>query len=75
MPVAGSGSRLPTDLRLSTSQDQLCYCHFGETVAAEVVAARLRRLSGRSDSLATFACGYAIAGALLAGTVLLSAAI
>jgi hypothetical protein len=53
----------------------VCYCHFGETVAAEVVAARLRRLSGRSDSFATFACGYAFAAALLAGTVLLSGAI
>jgi hypothetical protein len=53
----------------------VCGCHFGETVAAEAVAARLRRLSGRSDSFATFACGYAIVGALLVGTVLLLAAI
>jgi hypothetical protein len=45
-------------------------CHFGETVAAEVVAARVRLLSGRS--FATFAYGYAIAAALLAGTVLLA---
>ena len=55
--------------------EMVCSCHFGETVAAEVVAARLRRLSGRSDSFGTVACGYALAGALLAGTVLLSAAI
>jgi hypothetical protein len=51
----------------------VCNCHFGETVAAEVVAARVRRLSGRS--FVTFAYGYAIAVALLAGTVLLSRAI
>jgi len=51
----------------------VCNCHFGETVAAEVVAARVRLLSGRS--FATFAYGYAIAAALLAGTVLLSCAI
>jgi len=50
----------------------VCYCHFGETVAAEVVAARVRRLSGRTSSFATFACGYAMAAALLAGTVLLN---
>ena len=48
----------------------VCNCHFGETVIAEAVAARARRLSGRS--FATFAYGYAIAAALLAGTVLLS---
>jgi hypothetical protein len=48
----------------------VCNCHFGETVASEAVAARVRRLSGRS--FATFAYGYAIAAALLAGTVLLS---
>jgi hypothetical protein len=46
----------------------VCNCHFGETVAAEAVAARVRRLR----SFATFAYGYAIAAALLAGTVLLS---
>ena len=46
----------------------VCNCHFGETVAAEVVAARVRRLR----SFATFAYGYAIAAVLLAGTVLLS---
>jgi len=50
----------------------VCNCHFGQTVAAEVVAARVRRLSARSRSFATFATGYAIAAALLAGTVLLS---
>jgi hypothetical protein len=46
----------------------VCNCHFGETVTAEAVAARVRRLR----SFATFAYGYAIAAALLAGTVLLS---
>ena len=46
----------------------VCNCHFGETVAAEAVAARVRRLR----SFATFAYGYAIAATLLAGTVLLS---
>ena len=50
--------------------DVVCNCHFGETVAAEAVAVRVRRLSGRS--FATFAYGYAIGAALLAGTVLLS---
>jgi hypothetical protein len=50
----------------------VCNCHFGETVAAEVVAARVRRLSARSRSFAMFATGYAIAAALLAGTVLLN---
>jgi hypothetical protein len=50
----------------------VCNCHFGETVAAEAVAARVRRLSGRTSSFATFAYGYAIAVGLLAGTVLLS---
>jgi hypothetical protein len=49
----------------------VCNCHFGETVAAEAVAARLRHLSGSTRSFATFAYGYAIAAALLAGTVLL----
>jgi hypothetical protein len=55
----------------------VCNCHFGETVAAEAVATRVRRLSGRSSSFATFAYayGYAVAAALLAGTVLLSRAI
>jgi hypothetical protein len=53
----------------------VCNCHFGETVAAEAVAARVRRLSGRTSSVATFAYGYTIAVALLAGTVLLSMAI
>jgi len=28
--------------------DVVCYCHFGETVVAEVVAACVRRLSGHS---------------------------
>jgi hypothetical protein len=53
--------------------DVVCNCHFGETVAAEVVAARVRRLS-RTSSFATFAYTYAIAiaAALLAGTVLLN---
>jgi hypothetical protein len=52
--------------------DVVCNCHFGETVAAEVVAARVRRLSARSRSFATFAYAYAIAAVLLAGTVLLN---
>jgi hypothetical protein len=51
--------------------EAVCGCLFGETVDAEVVAARVRRLSGRTSSFATFACVYAIAAALLAGTVLL----
>ena len=46
-------------------------CHFGETVSARVVAARVRRLSGRTSSYAVFAYVYAIAAVLLAGTVLL----
>jgi hypothetical protein len=51
--------------------DVVCNCHFGETVAAEVVAARVRRLSGCTRSFTAFACTYAIAATLLAGTVLL----
>jgi len=51
--------------------EAVCGCLFGETVDAEVVAARVRRLSGRTSSFATFACVYAIAAALLAGTLLL----
>ena len=51
--------------------DLVCNCHFGETVVAETVAARVRRLAGRTNSFATFATGYAIAALLLAGTVLL----
>jgi hypothetical protein len=51
--------------------DVVCNCHFGDTVAAEVVAARVRRLATRS-SFATFATGYAIAAVLLTGTVLLN---
>ena len=43
----------------------------GETVAAEVVAARVRRLSGRARSFTAFACTYAIAATLLAATVLM----
>jgi hypothetical protein len=50
----------------------VCNCHFGETVAAEAVATRVRRLSERTSSFATFAYGYAIAAALLAGTALVS---
>ena len=50
----------------------VCNCHFGDTVAAEVVAARVRRLSGRTSSFTRFAYGYAIAAALLAGTALVS---
>ena len=50
--------------------DVVCNCHFGETVAAEVVAVRVRRLLARS--FATFATGYAIVALLLAGTVLLN---
>jgi hypothetical protein len=35
--------------------DLVCSCHFGETVSAEVVAARVRRLSGRyTTGFATF---------------------
>jgi hypothetical protein len=45
----------------------VCNCLFGETVAAE-----MRRLSDRTSSFATIAYGYAIAAALLAGTILLS---
>jgi len=52
--------------------EMVCSCHFGETVAAEVVAARVRRLSG---SFIMFADGCAIAVAFLAGTILLSRAI
>jgi hypothetical protein len=50
----------------------VCNCHFGEAVAAEVVAARVRRLSGRMSTFATFAYAYAIAATLLAGIVLLN---
>jgi hypothetical protein len=50
----------------------VCNCHFGEMVAAEAVAARVRRLSGRTNSFATFAYAYVIAATLLAGTVLLN---
>lgn len=50
----------------------VCNCHFGETVSARVVAARVRRLSGRTNSFAAFAYVYATAAALLAGTILLS---
>lgn len=50
----------------------VCSCHFGETVTAEAVAARVRYLSGRTRSFAWFAYGYAIAATLLAGTVLLA---
>jgi hypothetical protein len=60
------------ELSHSQLHEVVCNCHFGETVAAEVVAARVRRLSARSGSFATFATGYAIAAALLAGTVLLN---
>jgi hypothetical protein len=49
----------------------VCSCHFGETVAAEVVAARVRHLSARTRSFTAFACTYALAAALLAGTLLL----
>ena len=51
----------------------VCGCHFGETVAAEAVAARVRYLSGRNSKFATFAYGYGIATALLAATILLKA--
>jgi hypothetical protein len=51
----------------------VCNCHFGETVAAESVATRVRHLSGHTRSFATFAYGYAIIAALLAGTILLRA--
>jgi hypothetical protein len=49
----------------------VCNYHFGETVAARVVAARVRRLSERTSSFATFACMYAIGAGLLTGAVLL----
>lgn len=52
--------------------DVVCGCHFGETVAAQTVAARVRRLSGRKSRFATVATGYAIAAVLVAGTVVLS---
>jgi hypothetical protein len=52
--------------------DLVCNCHFGETVAAEAVAARVRRQSARTSSFAMSAYAYAIAATLLAGTVLLS---
>jgi hypothetical protein len=52
--------------------DLVCNCHFGESVAAEVVAARVRRLSTRPSSFATFVTAYAIAAGLLAGTLLLN---
>jgi hypothetical protein len=48
----------------------VCNCHFGETVSARVVAARVRRLSGRTSSFTAFAYVYAIAAALFAGAVL-----
>ena len=49
--------------------DVVCNCHFGETVAAEAVA-RVRHSSGQTGSFTAFACTYAIAATLLAGTVL-----
>ena len=52
--------------------DVVCTCHFGETVAAEVVAARVRNLAARNRSFTTFATGYVITCVLLAGTILLS---
>ena len=52
--------------------DVVCNCHFGETVAAEVVAARVRNLAARNRSFTSFATGYVITGVLLAGTILLS---
>ena len=58
-------------LSLWQLHDVVCNCHFGETVAAEVVAARVRRLSGRARSFTAFACTYAIAATLLAATVLM----
>jgi hypothetical protein len=51
----------------------VCNCHFGETVAAEAVAARVRYLSGCSSTFAAFAYAYAIAAAVLGGTILLRA--
>jgi hypothetical protein len=53
--------------------DVVCNCHFGETVAAEVVAARVRHLAARHRSFTTLATGYVfVIGVLLAGTALLS---
>jgi hypothetical protein len=66
----GEGARF---FGLSPAQlhEMVCYCHFGETVATEVVAARVRRLLGPAKSFARFAYGYAIAMTFLAGTILL----
>ncbi|WP_072394571.1 hypothetical protein [Hyphomicrobium sp. CS1GBMeth3] len=61
---------------LSHSQlhNLVCYCHFGETVAGEVVAARVRHLL-RTPSFAKLTCTYAIASLLLTGVVWLSVAV
>ena len=48
----------------------VCNCHLGETVAAETVAARVRRLSGHSFAVIASQC--AGTATLLAGTVLLT---
>lgn len=45
----------------------VCHCHFGDTVAAEVVALRVRRLANQATS-------FAVAVALLMGIILLSMA-
>jgi hypothetical protein len=50
----------------------ICDCQFGETVAAETVASRVRHLARHTSTFATVATGYAIAAVLLAGTVLLT---
>ena len=61
---------------LSNSQlhKLVCYCHFGETVAAETVAARVRYFCD-APSVAKLACGYVIASVVLTGIVWLSKAI
>jgi hypothetical protein len=54
--------------------DMVCSCLFGETVAAEVVAARVRCFQDQTR-FATLACAYMIAAVLLSGIVWLSTAV
>lgn len=54
--------------------DIVCSCLFGETVAAEVVAARVRCFQDQSR-FAALACAYMIAAVFLTGIVWLSVAI
>ena len=51
--------------------DLVCSCNFGETVAAETVAARVRSFH-RPTTLMTSACVYVIASVLLTAVVWLS---